>query len=53
VCPPWFRVTPAEMQGGWVEVNYTNTAIKMAHKYAKKNLLKPECNPSVTVEYVD
>jgi hypothetical protein len=38
VCPPWFRVTLAEMQGGRVEINHTNTAIEMAHKYAEENL---------------
>jgi hypothetical protein len=38
VCPPWSGVTPAEMQGGQVEINCTNTAIEMAHKYAKQNL---------------
>jgi hypothetical protein len=37
VCPPWSGVTPAEMQGGQVEINRANTAIKMAHKYAKEN----------------
>jgi hypothetical protein len=37
VCPPWSRVTPAEMQGGWVEINRTNTAIEMAHEYTKQN----------------
>jgi hypothetical protein len=25
------------MQGGWVEINRTNTAIEMAHKYAEEN----------------
>jgi hypothetical protein len=37
VCPPWSRVTLAEMQGSWVEINHTNTAIEMAHKYAEEN----------------
>ena len=26
-----------EIQSGWVEINYANTAIKMAHKYAEDN----------------
>jgi hypothetical protein len=37
VCPPWSRVTSAEMQGGWVEINQANTTIEMAHKYANNN----------------
>jgi hypothetical protein len=37
VCPLWSRVTSAEMQRGQVEINHTNTAIKMAHKYAEEN----------------
>jgi hypothetical protein len=37
VCPPWSRVTSAEMQGGWVKINCANAAIKMAHKYTNDN----------------
>ena len=37
VCPPWSRVTLAEMQGGQVEINRTNTMIDMAHKYAEEH----------------
>jgi hypothetical protein len=37
VCPPWSRVTSEEIQSGWVKINCTNTAIEMAHKYAKEN----------------
>ena len=37
VCPLCSRVTFAEMQGGWVEINRTNTAIDMAHKYAEEH----------------
>jgi hypothetical protein len=29
VCPPWSRVTSAEMQGGQVEINRANTAIEI------------------------
>jgi hypothetical protein len=31
------RVTSEEIQSGWVEINRTNTAIEMAHKYAEEN----------------
>ena len=37
VCPPWSGVTSEEIQSGWVEISHTNTAIEMAHKYAKEN----------------
>ena len=37
VCPPWSRVTSEEIQSGQVEINRTNTAIEMAHKYAEEN----------------
>jgi hypothetical protein len=37
VCPPWSGVTIAEMQGGQVEINCTNTAIEMAHKYTEEH----------------
>jgi hypothetical protein len=39
VCPLWFRVASEEIQSGWVEINLdcTNTAIEMAHKYIEEN----------------
>jgi hypothetical protein len=37
VCPPWSGVTSEEIQSGWVEINCTNTVIKMADKYAEEN----------------
>jgi hypothetical protein len=37
VCPPWSGVTSEEIQSGQVEINRTNTAIEMAHKYAEEN----------------
>ena len=37
VCPPWSGVTSEEIQSGRVEINCTNTAIEMAHKYAEDN----------------
>jgi hypothetical protein len=37
VCPLWSRVTSEEIQSGWVEIDHTNTAIEMAHKYVEEN----------------
>jgi hypothetical protein len=37
ICPPWSGVTSEEIQSGQVEISHTNTAIEMAHKYAKEN----------------
>src|SRR5437868_11173888 len=37
VCPPWSGVTSEEIQSGRVEIDRTNTAIEMAHKYNEEN----------------
>ena len=42
--PPWSGVTALAKECGRVEINRTNTAIEMAHKYAeehKKEEVKP------------
>jgi hypothetical protein len=37
ICPPWSKVISEELQSGCVEINCTNTAIEMAHKYTEEN----------------